>query len=40
MLIGLLFGYVEAYGYVNRLELSLNTASSWEGKSVVKRLSS
>jgi hypothetical protein len=39
MLIGLLFGYIEAYGYMDRIELSMNTAASWEGKSLVKRFS-
>jgi len=36
MLIGLIIGYVEAFGYLNRIELGSNTAAIWESKSIGK----
>ena len=36
MLIGLLIGYVEAFDYLNRVELGANTAAIWESKSFFK----
>lgn len=40
MLIGLLFGYVEAFGYLDRIVLGANTATIWESKSVFKSFTS
>ena len=40
MLFGLLIGYVEAFGYLNRVELGANTAAIWESKSFVKKVQS
>ena len=40
MLIGLLFGYVEAFGYLDRIVLGTNTATIWESKSVFKSFTS
>lgn len=37
MLIGLIFGYIEAFGYLSRLELGANTATIWENKALLKR---
>jgi hypothetical protein len=40
MLIGLIFGYIEAFGYLSRLELGANTATIWENKALLKRFAS
>lgn len=40
MLIGLLIGYVEAFDYLNRVELGANTAAIWESKSFFKSVQS
>jgi hypothetical protein len=40
MLIGLIFGYIEAFGYLNRVVLGANTATIWENKSFFKKFSS
>jgi hypothetical protein len=39
MVLGLVIGYVEAYGYLDRVILGLNTALLWEQKGLVKTIS-
>lgn len=37
MVLGLIIGYVEAYGYLDRIILGLNTAAIWEQKASLLR---
>jgi len=39
MFIGLLIGYIEAFGYLEKIILGLNTAAIWEQNSLMKRFS-